>query len=116
MLAVSVPTPMLAAPEHESDPEPVVYVPIKAPAIKQAPVEKKIEPERPKSTTARASKAFKGVGNTIASATFSDLPGTAVPIWWLLIVFLAIPLARLWRSWTAQMFEDPVQSDGPASK
>lgn len=76
-----------------------VYVPVQKPRIEPAQV---VAPRVPKPS--RASKAVTASFDTAATVTFMQIPGTVVPLWWLALMLLAVPLARLWRRWTARMF------------
>ena len=82
-----------------------VYVPIEDPVVEPAPriaVKTPAEPSGP--AVLRAARALGDGARTAAKVPFVELPGTAVPVWWALLMLLAVPLARVWRAWTARMF------------
>lgn len=95
-----------------------IYVPIEAPVLEAAPVADGAgdgsgrgvvngsgsSAGGGRSTTERAAQALATSFDTAATVPLVKVPGTAIPLWWLLLVLLAVPLARLWRSWTARMF------------
>lgn len=85
--------------------EPRVYVPIRQPVIEEAPAVPTRAARPPASGVRRAGQAVGATVTTVGVVSFMELPGTAIPMWWLLLVLPAVPLARMWRSWTARMFD-----------
>jgi hypothetical protein len=86
----------------------VIYVPIKAPAITFDTPIAASHPHPPppahRSVAQRAGAAIVSTLTGAGNATFATLPNTSVPLWWVLLMLLAVPFARLWRRWTARMF------------
>jgi hypothetical protein len=108
--AVELPDAAAAQADEPQSDDAVIYVPIKQGTLQQTPQAQRprnAAAQRPRGFTGRMSNAGARVGRgvgTAASVPLMQVPGTPVPIWWVLIVLAAIPLARLWRTWTARMF------------
>jgi hypothetical protein len=107
------PSPAEVRAAMQSSDEPVVFVPIKAPAIEAAPNANSTGSAQRQTKPAAVSKKIASGFKTGANAPLVKLPGTSIPIWWVLLAVLAVPLAKLWRRWTARMFDGPVPLDAP---
>lgn len=103
MLVAAPATCSAASPQHETR----VYVPIGAPTVEHAPRTTQAPATHTRvrrAAPARAAAAVASSARSAARVPLLQLPHTSVPIWWAMLLLLAVPLARAWRGWTARMF------------
>lgn len=79
-----------------------IYVPIKQPKMSEAPPA--AAAPLPAAKPTHAQQMAETTAHAVVSVPMMKVGGTPIPLWWMLLGLLSIPLAKLWQRWTARMF------------